>query len=530
MITFNKETPILLIIQDKIDIINSIYIALQQLNPHRLYLFYNAPANEDEKIFQEKVQSLFNDIDWNCKIKSFFNKRHLKDSALMLKAVNRFFRQETEGIILDSQSVPLPYFFAFCSCLLEKYRHDERIGHISGYDFRKSKQGLKTNDSYYFSNLIHTNRHWASWRRVWQDMAAQLKSFRAFKKQNIMADIPAYKPFQFLWNYWYKNDDNRDVKHEYISLINNRLAIVPNMRNLSLIGYELPDMNHPAFMVSPLTDELDYQELKYHLPAITPNKPEGTAFLKEKLLSLNVKNNQCLKIPRIIHQIYEDPAGPSVELLHIAETWKEKMPHWEYRFWNRKAIHEFLASVCPDFSAIYYAYPFNVQRWDAIRYLILYHTGGLYVDFDYECVHPLDVLLAGSTCCMGMEPSVNSRVYKKSLIIGNALMAAKPKHPYMAAIIEDMKTNFANDYKRGDATQIMETTGPFLVTRVYEELRRKKSVTLLPADLVAPLTMKEVIMFQSGNRHPDMMKKLDNAFAIHYYLGTWVKQTAEGKQ
>ena len=108
----------------------------------------------------------------------------------------------------------------------------------------------------------------------------------------------------------------------------------------------------------------------------------------------------------------------------------------------------------------------------------------MYVDFDYECIYPLDVLLSGSTC----------------------------------------------DYKKGESIQIMESTGPFMVTRVYERLKRKKSVTLLPADCVAPLTLWEVSMLRSGKGHPDVIRKIEKAFAIHYFLGTWTKQTAEGKQ
>jgi mannosyltransferase OCH1-like enzyme len=149
---------------------------------------------------------------------------------------------------------------------------------------------------------------------------------------------------------------------------------------------------------------------------------------------------------------------------------------------------------------------------------------------DYECIQALDVLLTGSTCCMGMEPTVNSKIYKKRLIIGNALMASTPKHPYMAAIIEDMKTNFSVDYKTIESFQILESTGPFMVTRVYERFLKKKSVTLLPADLVTPLSIKEVFMLRTAHLHPDVLKKIENAFAIHYFFGSWTEQTAEGKR
>ena len=39
----------------------------------------------------------------------------------------------------------------------------------------------------------------------------------------------------------------------------------------------------------------------------------------------------------------------------------------------------------PELIPVYESFPYAVQRWDAIRYLILYTFGGLYVDLDYEC-------------------------------------------------------------------------------------------------------------------------------------------------
>ena len=528
MTKYNTETPVLLIIEGEYEVIIKLtYNLLRQLEPKRLCLFYNFPVSEAEKKSQEQMQTFFSEADWKCSIKSFYSSTHLEYSALMMQAVCWFFKQETEGIVLDGRSTPPPAFFAFCSYMLEKYRHDERIGHISGHDFRKPVQARKSKDMYYFSKLTHTEKGWASWRRVWKDVPAQLKSFHSFTKSNVIEDIPSHKPFQFVWSFLFRIEAKWDVKYEYVNVINNRLSIVMNSNKLKMNEYELPEMSQPRFMVNPLNDELDFQELKYQLPAITPNKPEAMRFLQEKLYSSQTTEGQRMKIPRIIHQIYEDPAGPTPDLLRIAESWKRNMPDWEYRFWNRSMIDDFLKTTCPDFEGCYRSYPFNVQRWDAIRYLILYHIGGLYVDFDYECLQPLDVLLVGTTCCMGMEPTINSRVYKKSIIVGNALMAAKPGHPYMAAIIDDMKANISTDYKKGDSMQIMETTGPFMVSRVYERLKKKKNVTLLPSELVAPLTMREVLMLRTGNMHPDVLKKMDNAYAIHYFFGSWSVQTEE---
>ena len=523
MITYNKETPILLVALGQIEILQMVYSQLRCIEPQRLYVFYDAPTKEgQDTAVQESFRSLLDGKEWNCMTRFFCSKKRLSINSAIKTAMRWFFRHETEGIVLDGYSVPFPAFFAFASCMLEKYRCDERVGHISGWDFRLPEQNLNKHDSYFFSKLIYTIGGWASWRRVLKDMDVQMKTFSSFKKQNMMEELPTHKPYQIYWYYLNYLKNTWSAGLEYINLINNRLSVVLNSYQISINEYELPEIAYPVFMISPMAKEMQTQELKYQIPAVTQNEPEGMNFLKEKLLSFNTEASRRMEIPRMIHQIYEDPAGPSPDMLRLAETWKNKMPDWEYRYWNKKMIRDFMESVCPDFLDYYNAYPFDVQRWDAIRYLILYHIGGLYVDFDYECIQPLDVLLSGSTCCMGMEPTFNSKIYNLSMIVGNALMASKPKHPFMSAIIEDMKTNFSA-YKGG----VMSSTGPFMTTRVYEQYKKKSEVTLLPADLVAPLTMREVLMMQTGKAHTDVQKKITNAFSIHYFFGTWTNQTAK---
>jgi mannosyltransferase OCH1-like enzyme len=519
MITYNKETPILLVASGFPKTIRQIYNQLQRLEPHYLYVVFDAE--------QEQIQTIFNKIPWKCKLRTLQSKTPLEDDTVMLKAARWFFNQEPEGIVLDGSNVPYPAFFAFCSSMLEKYRNDERIGHISGWDFRYSKQKQKVTDSYYFSKLTHVYSGWASWSRVWKNISSDLKTFPAFRQRNLIEEIPSHKPFRYHWHYW-NHLDNWDTKYEYANLINNRLSIVLYRQTLSF-EYELPEIVHPKFILTPIHDELQLQEIKYRIPAVTLNDPDGLTFLQEKLFSFSKEAKQRMKIPRIIHQIYEDPAGPPDDLLSIAETWKEKMPDWEYRFWGKKEMEDFMENEFPDFLPTYRGYLFNVQRWDAIRYLILYKIGGLYVDLDYECIRPLDVLMSDSTCCMGMEPTVNSKFHNRKLIVGNALMASVSGHPYMKAIIEDMKSNSSAYLDRTDSGQVMETTGPFMTTRVYEELKKKKTVTLLPADWVAPLSIKEVWSLRTGHARENVLKKVEKAFALHYFFGSWTPQTTKGK-
>jgi mannosyltransferase OCH1-like enzyme len=247
--------------------------------------------------------------------------------------------------------------------------------------------------------------------------------------------------------------------------------------------------------------------------------------LKEKLNIITKNNHIRPKIPQIIHQIYEDLTGPPSSLLQISESWKELNPDWEYHFWNKNDINTFLEMYYPDLIPISHTFPYDVQRWDAIRYLILYKMGGLYVDMDYECTESISPLLCETECAMGMEPKGNAILRRMPYIVGNAFMATIPNHPYfnelIKAVFYDNKEVSASSPERS----ILDTTGPYMTTRVYANSKYRKRVSLIPAELVAPLTRNEVLRMIDGKLSESLENKIDNSFAIHYFLCSWYEQT-----
>ena len=68
--------------------------------------------------------------------------------------------------------------------------------------------------------------------------------------------------------------------------------------------------------------------------------PKEYFYLKEHFVTAIRNNHIHPKIPQIIHQIYEDLAGPPPSLVEISQSWKELNPDWEYRFWNKNSKKE----------------------------------------------------------------------------------------------------------------------------------------------------------------------------------------------
>ena len=230
-------------------------------------------------------------------------------------------------------------------------------------------------------------------------------------------------------------------------------------------------------------------------------------------------------IPKIIHQVWSGKyeAIPP-KFTEFAESWKKHHPDWKYVLWDEKAMNELVEEKFPQYRKQYEHLPFDIQRWDVIRYLILFTYGGLYADLDYQCLKPFDVILENQMCCMGMEPAFHAQIAKKHFCIGNALMATVSAHPFFKELImvvfkEDLVYNEQQDFLKW----VVATTGPVMLTDTWLKYEDKKSITFLSDTLVAPFSKPEAMEFMKDPAHKRWQKRVEEAMAIHYYTGTWLK-------
>lgn len=127
----------------------------------------------------------------------------------------------------------------------------------------------------------------------------------------------------------------------------------------------------------------------------------------------------------------------------------------EYMLWTDAGSREFIAENYPWFLDTFDAYPYPIQRADAIRYFVLYHYGGVYLDLDIGCKRPLDQLL------------VYPVILPKTIPVGvsNDLMFSEKKHPFMAQTIHNLIT-FDHSWILNYPT-VMFSTGPMFLSAQY---------------------------------------------------------------
>jgi len=71
---------------------------------------------------------------------------------------------------------------------------------------------------------------------------------------------------------------------------------------------------------------------------------------------------------------------------------------------------------------------------------------------------------------------------------------------------------------------IINSTGPAMLTRLYESYEPKTDVCLLTSSAVTPLSKTDVINIHKGNITPEIEQKVENAYAIHYFFNSWLKR------
>lgn len=202
-------------------------------------------------------------------------------------------------------------------------------------------------------------------------------------------------------------------------------------------------------------------------------------------------------IPKLFHHIWInriDPALPDA-YDNYRETWIRHHPDWTFRLWNFEAIdfklrRSDLLDRCGSYA----------QMADILRIEVLYEYGGVYVDTDFECFKPIDLLLEGARTAFCSE---------NGLVISNSFLAAQAKSPLILSLLENFPKSLGGPYPNLE-------TGPNYLTRQLLGFGFDERVRLLPTKYFYPYSMGEPRA--TAMTHPD-------AYAAHHWAHSWAPRS-----
>lgn len=140
--------------------------AIREYRPKRLFFAADAPrSNElsDVERCQEVRQIVCEGVDWPCELATLVHQKNRGCGEAVTSAIDWALSLTTEVVVLEDDCLPARPFFNFCERMLAKYRMDERVDSICGFNVFGSFGRANETPLSAFGGIWG----WATWRRAW---------------------------------------------------------------------------------------------------------------------------------------------------------------------------------------------------------------------------------------------------------------------------------------------------------------------------------------------------------------------------
>lgn len=264
---YAMRTPVVFIIFNRPDTTYKVFEEIRKAKPPKLMIIADGPREnrEDEVEKCAATRAIAEQVDWDCEVLKNYADVNMGCKNRVASGLDWVFSLVEEAIILEDDCLPHSTFFRYCEELLEKYRYDERINLISGDNFFEERHQQQY--SYYFSKYTHI-WGWASWRRVWNQYDVNMLLWPHVIANNDLENIFSTEQEIEYWKGKFQDIydgkiDTWDYQLAFLSLVQNRLSILPNVNLVSNIGFR-EDATHTKAENSNLAN-LPCQEMIFPL-------------------------------------------------------------------------------------------------------------------------------------------------------------------------------------------------------------------------------------------------------------------------
>lgn len=239
------DLPVALIFFVRPNTFQKVFDKVKKARPSKLFLIQDGPRADHPGDIENVMacRKIAEDIDWECEVYRNYSEVNLGCGKRPATGIDWLFSHVNYAVILEDDCIPNDSFFPYMKELLEKYKNDERIGIISG--FNHFKEWDCGEYSYCFTKTGAT-LGWGTWRRVWEKydyMVSSIKSpyiqqlltneieysraakarISSWKKANL--DVSGQKKI----SYW-------DIQFGFVKYTQSLLCIVPNHNLIYNIG------------------------------------------------------------------------------------------------------------------------------------------------------------------------------------------------------------------------------------------------------------------------------------------------------
>lgn len=267
---------------------------------------------------------------------------------------------------------------------------------------------------------------------------------------------------------------------------------------------------------------------------LTERLMPGARFLYDQYNLDKIGLRERPVIPNIIHHVWFG-VPLSDEDKRLRATWQQFHPTYRFILWTDRIendvdavyayswqdVRDFLyytderyivvdvSSLDFDNRIFFDGAPNYGEKSDILKYEIVYRVGGMYVDFDFECLRPFDELFGRYDFFTGIQP-LDTHTEQ----LGAALFAAKANHPILRYAVETIPHD-------RHFPQIIVKTGPIHFSQAF--------IAAAGINGNIDIAFPAIFFYPCGyeqREQPRSVWMYDDSFAVHHWAGSWLKEEA----
>lgn len=266
------RSPVLFIIFNRPETTFRVFEKIRNAQPTQLFIAADGPrpGNAKDEALCCQSRSILKLIDWDCEVTTLFREKNIGCRYSVSSAIDWFFENVEEGIILEDDCLPSESFFKYCHELLDYYRLDTRVMQVCGLNVLKKWN--RSPYSYFFSNYGPV-WGWASWRRAWKFYDVQMKLWPEIREKKLYEDFSQnIEEAEFrlaLYDKVYSGEiDTWDYQWGFAKMVNNGLSVISSSNQISNLGFNDSATHTVSGCNSPYAS---MQTFELKLPLIHPD-------------------------------------------------------------------------------------------------------------------------------------------------------------------------------------------------------------------------------------------------------------------
>lgn len=241
--SWRLQSPVAFLIFNRPELTERVFARIAQAKPAKLLLVADG-ARADRPGEAERCKAarsvVLDHIDWPCEVVTNISETNLGCRRRVSSGLDWVFSLAEQAIVLEDDCLPDPTLFRFFDDMLARYREDQRVMMVSG--FNPLRTGWKADAQQYHFSFCGSIWGWASWRRAWASYDVEMRRWRSEeireRIKDVMADPEIYEPRLAAYDKTHCGEiDTWDFQWSFARAIQSGLSVVPAGNLISNIGF-----------------------------------------------------------------------------------------------------------------------------------------------------------------------------------------------------------------------------------------------------------------------------------------------------